>query len=346
VLNAFIQYSAVRHTYPELKPAEAFQHIGLAFGDDSIFSSDFKQQFVKVADVVGLTLKVERYDPAQGLTFLGRVFLDPFTTDSTIQDPLRTWRKLHMTARDPCIPLATAAVDRLEGYLVTDPLTPVTSEYAQAVIRLVGDDAEDRARRQARKSHNAEKPYWLTSGTWPQREEDHDLMVSVISARTGITEEAIRNMQRHLETLEDLAALQTFDREYEPGYEDTLDPDGQPLGGVDPRFCDKTKLVNHKQTLQDDIAQVISTAARGGKQRFASPPGSDGVLEAGAPGPGGIPGAGSNARVRPRKPTKAAKHDQRHTPKAGDQQLVGEAPGGNRRPKLQRQSGVHLKPKL
>jgi hypothetical protein len=251
VLNAFLQYCAVRCTHPDLTPEHAFRQIGLAFGDDSLFDRQFQKQFVRAATDVGMTLKVETYAPEKGVTFLARVFVDPYTTTTTMQDPLRTWRKLHLTSRDPNIPIADAAVDRLEGYMVTDALSPVTSNYCRAVRRYYTETAPVKANaaaiREARKTCGREKPYWLTiGGSWPQAEEDAELMLQVTAARTGFDESTLRNMMQDLDNSNNPWAIDPLNRDEEPSpYVDTLDEDGQPVGGrVDDREFQNDQHLN------------------------------------------------------------------------------------------------------
>nr|QYF49940.1 MAG: RNA-dependent RNA polymerase [Sichuan forest noda-like virus 2] len=233
VLNAFIQYAAIRLTLPELKPDEAFRTIGLAFGDDSIFERRFQKRFVKVATDLGMKLKVERFDHSKGLTFLARVFPDPYKTNTTFQDPLRTWRKLHITTRDPNVPLGTAATDRVEGYMVTDRYSPVTNEFCEMIKRsYAGDVAEDK-RRDERKSRDKEKPYWLTAGgAWPQDPEDIGLMFEITANRTGVEVEKLRELCEQLKQINDPWSDFTINRDDEPtSWSDTIDEDGCPVDG-------------------------------------------------------------------------------------------------------------------
>lgn len=233
VCGGFVQYCAVRDTLPDLEPKEAFQLLGLAFGDDGLFDRRFRNAWVRAAGALGLTLKVEPFVPAEGVCFLARVFPDPWNTTTSFQDPLRTWRKLHLTFRDPNIPVATAAVDRVEGYLVTDSLTPVTSDYCRMVVRTLGPSAESVEVRHSRKTVDREKPYWLTvGGSWPQAERDVPLMLQCISARTGIDAEKLQFVAAQLQSAATAWSFPAINRDDEPNpYRDTLDIDAQPADG-------------------------------------------------------------------------------------------------------------------
>nr|QXV86364.1 RNA-dependent RNA polymerase [Nodaviridae sp.] len=235
VLNAFIQYVAVRRTRKELGPKDCFSLIGLAFGDDSLFDAQFSKQFTMAATNLGMQLKVEVCTPETGVTFLARVFPEPRDTLTSFQDPLRTWRKLHLTARHPDIPIASAATDRVGGYLITDALTPVTGDYCRMVERCYKQGVECAEVRSSRTSVNFEKPYWsLTGGSWPQHTRDIPLMRTVISARTGVSYEDLTALEATLNACADVWANFTINRDFEPNpYTDTVDVDG--IVGVDDR---------------------------------------------------------------------------------------------------------------
>nr|QYF49967.1 MAG: RNA-dependent RNA polymerase [Sichuan sediment noda-like virus 9] len=237
VLNAFIQYSAVRLTDRTLTPEEAFGSIGLCFGDDSLFERKYQKKFTLVATQLGMSLKVENYDHAAGITFLARVYPDPYNTTTTFQDPLRTWRKLHLTTRDPNIPIADAAIDRVEGYGVTDSLSPIVGTYVRFIQRIYGKTCGNLETRRKRKSCDREKPYWLTvGGAWPQAEEDVEIMYAVAAYRAGTDVEKLRDFERMLEQTDTAWFKQGVQRESEYPYTGTLAPDGLPIGDVDLRL--------------------------------------------------------------------------------------------------------------
>ena len=135
VLNAYLMYCAVRMSCPDLEPLEAFGQLGLAFGDDSLFDALYANNWRKAVKALGMSLKIETCYPTTGVTFLARVYPDPLVTRTSFQDPLRTFRKLHLSLRDPHVPLADAAYDRVEGYLSTDAYSPVVGKYCAAVMR-------------------------------------------------------------------------------------------------------------------------------------------------------------------------------------------------------------------
>jgi len=234
--NAFTMYCGIRLARPGFSKVECFQQIGLCFGDDSVFDQQYRAGWIRACEQVGLTLKVETCTPDKGVTFLARVFPDPWKTLTSFQDPLRTWRKAHMTGRDPHIPLGSAAIDRLKGYLVTDGLSPVMSQYANAVVAWYENQegAETQDKRESRASVHSEKPYWLTTGgSWPQEEKDVELMRECAAARTGLSVEELRNMERRLAQMESPWDPFTIDRSEEPcPIQGGLDDDALPVVGL------------------------------------------------------------------------------------------------------------------
>jgi len=260
VLNAFIQYAAVRLADPHLPREDAFRRIGLCFGDDSLFERQYQKWFCIVAKHLGMDVKVERYDPAAGITFLARVYPDPFTTTTTFQDPLRTWKKLHLTTRDPNVPIGDAAVDRVEGYEVTDGLSPIVGSFVRMIKRVYSTCNTLEVRRK-RKSCDKEKPYWLTTGgAWPQAEKDVELMFQVAAYRCGTDVEKLRAFDRKLQDSNTAWFEQVIPRESQSPYSGTLAPDGLPLGDVDMRLIQHERQTHHSRSNATIAKQLASPA--------------------------------------------------------------------------------------
>nr|UYL95402.1 MAG: protein A [Yanbian Nodav tick virus 1] len=243
--NACVEYTALRFEYPDANSSDVFQLIGPKCGDDGLSRALVQRSINKAARCYGLELKVERYNPDIGLCFLSRVFVDPLVTDTTIQDPLRTLRKLHLTTRDPTIPLADAACDRVEGYLCTDRYTPLISDYCRMVLRLYSPIASDLRVRAQRRSWNKEKPYWLTcDGSWPQNPDDRPLMLHILSNRTGIDQDQVEQLIDRLTVMRDVWEDITVES-LESSAKQTIDEDGVTPDSVDESL---PKLNNAKQT--------------------------------------------------------------------------------------------------
>jgi hypothetical protein len=218
--------------------------IGPKCGDDGLARASIQKSINKSARAYGLELKVERYNPEIGLCFLSRVFIDPLSTNTTMQDPLRTLRKLHLTTRDPTIPLADAACDRVDGYLCTDAITPLISDYCKMVLRLYEPKSSSLEIRNKRRSRNREKPYWLTcDGSWPQHPQDIPAMKQILINRTGIDEDQVDKLIGRFTAMVDVWEPFTYDTENN-GAAHTIDEEGIVPGSVDESF---TKLNEAKQ---------------------------------------------------------------------------------------------------
>lgn len=236
----FVEFCALREVYPELGPQDLLPMFGPKFGDDSVSDQRLKRKIEQVCNALGLTIKIEKPNPEQGICFLARVFPNIHESTTSFQDPLRTLRKLHLTSRDPNVPIADAAVDRLEGYLVTDGLTPIIGDYARSVIRYYRPKCSSDAKRLARRSRNKEKPYWCyggesTTASWPQDARDDEAMVQCIAARLGVDVAVVRMRRLQLQAANNVMALPVFDRSEEDSpYQHTLDgddlPDGEGVG--------------------------------------------------------------------------------------------------------------------
>jgi len=275
VLTGFMMYCSIRLTYPELPLMDAYRSMGLAFGDDSLFDVKYKTRFNRVASDLGMKLKVERYSAERGIVFLARVYPDPLNTCTSFQDPVRTMRKIHLTRRHPGIKLSTAALDRVEGYLVTDSLTPIISNYCNMIARYYTPGSEALVVRMLRNSSTRDKPYWLTiGGSWPQDEDDVDLMYRVMSARTGYDEETLRSLASTLDETTDPWAALTLKRDHEPTpYENTMDEDGQPVSGC----VDQRLVKNIKDVYVERIVESISSQDGGTAPRNSIEPSGEGT---------------------------------------------------------------------
>jgi len=258
LITAFMMFSAIALDHTDWCDEEILAELGLAFGDDSLFKQVYKEAFLRVAKMLRIKLEIEPFEPEKGVTFLSRVFVDPWNTKTSIADPLRVWRKLHMTTRDPNVPLAVAAVDRLSGYLVTDSLSPVTSNYCRAVIDFYVNTAEydDKYRH----DRDEEKPYWsLANGAWIQDPEDYLTMWDVTVARTGFSKEQLFAYTRDLD-FHHMPVLD--DNEMDSPYKNTLADDNLPSAPVDPVNLNEDTAVINGRAIDSDIPADIEIRSR------------------------------------------------------------------------------------
>jgi hypothetical protein len=140
IINAFVTYAAAREAGRSHR--DAILLFGIYAGDDGI--SPVKPAYLeKVSGHLGLKLKCIRREGVlegkQPITFLGRVFYKPTVEGcGSIQDPMRTWRKLHYSFAQDYISDRQAIANRAAGYLALDPEAPVVGHWARAVQRITG----------------------------------------------------------------------------------------------------------------------------------------------------------------------------------------------------------------
>lgn len=99
----------------------AWNSIGLHFGDDAV--SRESKNYESVAASLGIRVKVVRHEPGtRGVTFLGRIFPDPWSSTSSMQQPSRVWYKITNSSTGGGIPELRG---KWEAYLRSDPHVPV-----------------------------------------------------------------------------------------------------------------------------------------------------------------------------------------------------------------------------
>jgi hypothetical protein len=139
----------LRHDYIGLRqigynPQKAWKMLNkwvLGASDDRIRANlpNYAETLEQVATKLGHKLKSEVLHPLDGdlVTFLGRVYVNPHDATS-MQDPLRTIPKLHLTmSPGHMVSIEQAAFNRATGYLVTDSKTPIIGNYCRAVLRVL-----------------------------------------------------------------------------------------------------------------------------------------------------------------------------------------------------------------
>ncbi|APG76654.1 RNA-dependent RNA polymerase [Hubei orthoptera virus 4] len=157
MICAYVVYCCFREL--GYKPKEAFDSIGLVYGDDGAFPAlpGLKEKLEIVSKQLGLKIKLDVSKVGEPLPYLGRFFVDPKTCKDSFQDPIRTISKLHLTANKTVTP-EQALANKAHGYLATDSKTPIIGTWAAKVIELTGRKTKGLLREEAFKLSNA----------WPQ----------------------------------------------------------------------------------------------------------------------------------------------------------------------------------
>lgn len=183
ICNAFVSYCAARSMkYTE---AEAFSDIGLCYGDDGLRGGNVANtKLRKIASRLGFDLRVcNRAKAGSPVSFLSRVFADPWTSPASIQSPLRTLLKIHTTV-DRRTKLSVVGAAKTTAYLVTDSRTPFISDWCRAYQKAA------KAQPVANFNDLDDIPFWVLdtdnlAHPWPQ--DDPENYMDIVAAELGIT---------------------------------------------------------------------------------------------------------------------------------------------------------------
>jgi len=135
----------------------AWKKLGVYGGDDGATPDVDPSALSNVFARTGLHLKSQIIKPGHSLPFLGRYYVDPWTTSDSIIDVPRQFRKVHLSASPASVPNSVALRRKAAGILVNDPDTPIISDWARAVLRVHKPlSNEDRFTRMT----NVDTSYW------------------------------------------------------------------------------------------------------------------------------------------------------------------------------------------
>nr|QYF49937.1 MAG: hypothetical protein [Beijing sediment noda-like virus 7] len=134
LVNALVNYIALR-TY--FSPEQAWQRLGKYGGDDGSNFDVPAQWISRVAANFGMSCEAEEVRAGEPIKFLGRIYVDIWSSDQSIADVHRQLRKLHLTAAPEIVPNWLVLYRKAVGYRVTDPGTPLLTAWCDSVIRIV-----------------------------------------------------------------------------------------------------------------------------------------------------------------------------------------------------------------
>jgi hypothetical protein len=188
---------------------QAWANMGAYAGDDSV-STASEASIQSVWTEMGFSVKTIKHNRGDQVGFLGRIFLDPWETNWSMQDPMRTWMKLHISFAPSMLPDSHALVNRARGYLDLDPTTPIISDWCHKVLSLNQDVTLT-----DKQSNDGivDVPWWarvkreFKSGGWPCAPLGHHLPLQRIAESTGFDTATIVDWQNTIRDCTDLEQL-------------------------------------------------------------------------------------------------------------------------------------------
>jgi hypothetical protein len=144
---ATLMYFVFREFLPPKEAFECTSNNSAFSGDDSaialpecIPTDRFIEQAMRICSLHGITLELEcvatRSKPR--FVYLGRVFLNAFSDAANCADIARQAAKLHFST-DSISHRAVIMRRKAISIMVTDPFTPILSDWAQAILRITAD---------------------------------------------------------------------------------------------------------------------------------------------------------------------------------------------------------------
>jgi hypothetical protein len=183
ICNAFVSYAAGR--FNGFSHAEAWDTIGIVYGDDGLRDGSVPDEILSsTASDLGFELKIcNRASRGNSVSFLSRIFCDPWSTPASIQDPARTLLKIHTTCDGSSKTIQEIGWNKTQAYLATDRLTPFISEWCLAYQRNCPEQLVNY-------SDYTDIPFWVRdedslNNCWPQNSSD--IWNGIVAERLGVT---------------------------------------------------------------------------------------------------------------------------------------------------------------
>jgi hypothetical protein len=158
LLNAFIAFRALRH------------YDFMVSGDDIVFCGD--ADIAKHASEIGYKLEVVSYPRYPG--FLGRIYYNLPASAESFYDVKRFIPKMHVCTAPSTVPLHIAVSRKAQGYLQTDPNTPIITNWCNAMLKRYG------LQETTKYDDQIDLPYFFNSDTAYPVDEKNDITGHVV----------------------------------------------------------------------------------------------------------------------------------------------------------------------
>jgi hypothetical protein len=200
MLNAFASYCGYREKGFSI--GRSWRLIGPKYGDDSLEGKECLLD--GVCEDIGFKIKNDFIQRGSSLPFLGRVFINPWLSRRTIQDPLRTLIKIHQGFPDGRTTPIQTLINRVCGYAVTDIDTPIIGNYCKAIKRMVAGPVEYVY------GIDKEMDFRVENGAWPICLELEAETVAVVAASCKLTPCDVVRVCTKIDSAEKLEDLEVF----------------------------------------------------------------------------------------------------------------------------------------
>lgn len=205
LMNAFVSFCAFRDM--SYNADLAWASIGPTCGDDGITSAAM-DCMTRCAKQLGVTLKIDKKAQGDMVPFLGRVFIEPWVNDWSLQDPARTLQKLTLLKSNPSISDDVALYNRARGYAALDPSAPVLSAWcSRTIARLLRNNPNIGTEAERVQPTERDVPYYVIlsqlygTETWPAGPAFYERNLEAYAESLGVDPSEISEYDRYLRNL-------------------------------------------------------------------------------------------------------------------------------------------------
>lgn len=215
VTNAFNTFCALRTT---MDADNAWKSLGLFGGDDGLSVGVDAKVLSTVTAKLGMLLKSESLVSGDPVPFLGRIYLDPWTTPESIIDVKRQMNHFHATVSPKHVPDNVILWRKAEGYDVNDAMTPIISEYCRLIYRTVDPPTQvERDRYYDATKH--EVNWWARGGSRFTPLQNQELAMKVVANSLEISVTELSELRAKMDQLDSVQKMSTLTFGSEPKVE-------------------------------------------------------------------------------------------------------------------------------
>lgn len=150
----------------------------------------------RVTSLLGHKMESVHFSFGSAILYLGRHYPNPQLYRTSMQDPIRTLAKLHLTTAPNSTTERDALYHRATGYLVTDRKTPIIGTWCAKVLQLLDKPTSDPTR---------DEQFRIDQGPWPQ--EECEPLKELMCALLNLDASELEDIERLIETATSIEEL-------------------------------------------------------------------------------------------------------------------------------------------